>query len=252
MIAGEIRRIMNRPIIYISILVGVLILNRPLIEAVCTNALGSGSISQVLSVPLAMSDFTPFAAVFCVLPYADSFCDDYNSGSIYNIVSRSGIKKYSLIRGITVFVSGGIVMAIILLVTILFCGLLSDLPDTPETVQFMDKTIWVRSGIIYVMNGNLYLFLRIVLGFLFGGLWSLVGLFISTLICNRYVTYIAPFVIYQFMWFVFDETKWNPVYMLRGDSNFIPSLSFVLLYQFSAILFMYVLSVICVSKKVRI
>ena len=252
MITSDIKRIFTRPLLYVAIVVGVIILNRPLIEALVSGSLGSGSLSQVLSVPFAMSDFTPFAAIFCSLPFSDSFCEDYNTGYIRSIVSRSGVRKYAIVRDVSVAISGGFSMFIIILITILFCGVLSDLPETPDKVEFMRNSIWVRSGIIYIAHGYPYLAIRLLFAFLFGSVWSLVGLTISTIFTNRYVTYIAPFVIYQSLWFVFDEEKWNPVYLLRCDSNFIPSLGFVIVYQFTIILFLSIISCFLIRKKVKV
>lgn len=252
MIAVEIKRILIRPALYISILLGLLILNRPLFENIISGTIGEGSISQFLSVPFALSDFTPFATVFCVLPYADSYCEDYNSGYYRFTVCRLGSKKYAYLRSVNVALSGGLVMASIILITILFCGSLANLSDTSDRIEFMRNSIWVRSGIIYVMNGIPYLALRVVFGFLFGCVWALVGLFISTILTNKYVTYIAPFVLYQLLWFVLAETKWNPVYLLRGDSGFIPSISFVLIYQTVVIILLLVVSSLLIRRKVRI
>lgn len=246
----EIKRLFTRPEPYISFIIGLLILNRPLIEAMLTGAIDSGSISQYLSVPFAMSDFTPFAAVFCVLPYANSFCEDYNTRFFRFIVCRSGTKKYAFSKSVITTISGGLVMSAIVFSTIILCGILADSPETPDKIEFMRDSIWVRSGIIYVMNGYLYLFLRVLLAFLFGCVWSSIGLTISTFITNRYVTYIAPFVIYQMMWFVFDETKWNPVYLLRCDSNFIPSLTFVFTYQSILILVFLTTSILMITRRV--
>jgi hypothetical protein len=251
MIKSEAKRLFSRPMLYVAFIVGVFLINRPLIEDVLAKTTGPGSISQFLSVPFALSDFSPFAAIFCVLPYADSFCEDYNTGYYRLTVCRSGSSKYALFRSAYVALSGGLVMAGIVLITILFCGSLANLPETPDRIEFMRHSIWVRSGIIYVMNGIPYLALRVVFGFLFGCVWSLIGLFISTIMTNKYVTYIAPFVLYQMLWFVLSETKWNPVYQWRGDMEFIPSISFVLIYQTALIVILLTVSSLMIRRKVR-
>lgn len=250
MFISEIKRMFSRPLLYVSLIVGVILINRPLLESML-EPVESASISQILSVPFAMSSFSPFAAIFCALPFADSFCEDFNTGYIRSVISRSGLKKYALARCLSVALSGGLVMAGIIAVTILHCGILADSPDTPETVEFMRNSIWMRSGIIFVMNGIPYLLLRVFFGFLFGCVWSLIGLLTSTILTNKYVTYIAPFVLYQMLWFVLNETMWNPVYMFRGDSNFIPSIGFVIAYQASLILVLILASFLLIQRKVR-
>ncbi len=250
MFKSEIKRMFSRPLLYVSFIVGVLLINRPLLVTMFEPS-GSGSISQYLSMPFALSSFSPFAAIFCAVPFADSFCDDFNSGYIRSVVSRAGVKRYALLRCLAVALSGGLVMAGIIAVTILHCGILADVPDTPETVAFMRNSIWMRSGIIFVMNGIPYLLLRVLFGFLFGCVWSLIGLFTSTILTNKYVTYIAPFVLYQMLWFVLSDSMWNPVYMFRGDSDFIPSISFVLVYQLVLILVLILFSCLLIRRKVR-
>jgi len=250
MFISEIKRMFSRPLLYVSFIVGAILINRPLLESMFESA-DSGSISQILSVPFAMSSFTPFAAIFCALPFADSFCEDFNTGYVRSVISRSGLKKYALARCLSVAMSGGLVMAGIIAVTILHCGILADSPDTPDTVEFMRNSIWMRSGIIFVMNGIPYLVLRVVFGFLFGCVWSLIGLLTSTILTNRYVTYIAPFVLYQMLWFVLSETMWNPVYLLRCDSNFIPSIAFAITYQMVLILVLIISSFLLIKRKVR-
>ena len=233
-----------------SFFVGVIILLRPLFAAFTQRA--DGSFFQFLSVPFGMSDFTPFAAIFCVLPFADSFCDDYSSGFINLICARVGTNKYSLQRSLSVALSGGITMTATIIMPILACAILANQPDTEETVQFMYKSIWARMDLILRFQGLVLLALKIILAFLFGCLWALVGLAISTILTNRYVTYIAPFVIYQGLWFLLSETAFNPVYYLRGDADFIPSLWFVLCWQGFLIVAFFIVSVLGIKRKVAI
>lgn len=250
MIKSDLRRMALSPKIYVSFSIGVLILLRPLFAAIAQRA--DGSFFQFLSVPFGLSDFTPFAAVFCVLPFADSFCDDYNSGYVNAVCTRSGVKKYSVLRSLTVAISGGITMAAIVAVTILTCALLASQPDTAETVQFMRNSIWAKMDLILRFNGMVLVAVKVILAFMFGCLWALVGLAISTVFVNRYVTYIAPFVIYQGLWFLLPESPLNPVYLLRGDSNFIPSLWFMLCWQGFLIAVTFVLSAWGIKRKVKI
>lgn len=250
MIKSDFRRLFQRPQIYVSFFMGVIILMRPLFNVFTQKA--DGSFFQFLSVPFGMSDFSPFAAIFCVLPFADSFCDDYNSGFVIAICARISAKKFSLRRSLTVALSGGITMVATILIPIIACALLANQPDTEETVRFMNKSIWARTDLILRFHGLVLLALKVLLAFLFGCLWALVGLAISTFLTNRYVTYIAPFVIYQGLWFLLSETAFNPVYFLRGDSDFIPSLWFMLCWQGFLIAVFFTLSVLGIKRKVRI
>jgi hypothetical protein len=246
----DIRRMLCSPMLYASLCVGVLVLLHPLFDAFIHPA--NGTLMQFLSVPLGTSDFTPFAAIFCVLPFSDSFCKDYNSGYLGLIVFRTGVKKFALQRCFTVILSGGCLMAVTMFITIVVCIGLANQPETAETTQFLSRTIWARLGLVLKYRGIIHMVLRVLLAFIFGALWAIIGLTISVFITNRYVTYIAPFVLYQALWFLLEGSAFNPVYMLRGDSNYLPSLWFVLTYQLASIALCCTISYFGIRKKVQI
>ena len=100
-----------------------------------------GTLAQFLSVSFGLSDYTPFAAIFCVLPFADSFCQDYKSGYINCIVARTGVKKYLRQRTLSVSLSGGILMGTVVFSIIIVCALLANQPDTLETTEFMGNSM---------------------------------------------------------------------------------------------------------------
>lgn len=245
----DMKRMFHGAGFYLAFLISLLILLRPLKEAIFEKA--DGTFFQFLSVPLALSDFTPFAALFCVIPYAWSFCEDYNTGYIKNIISRIGIKKYSLQRCFTVMLSGGILMASIILTVCLICAGLATMPEISESAAFLSRTIWADLNLLFVADGLAVVGLRVLLAFLFGSLWSLSGLVVSVLITNRYITLIAPFVVYQILWFLLEGNAFNPVYQLRGDSNYLPSLWFVLGYQICLIALCILFSCVGIRKKVE-
>lgn len=212
----------------IAYLISIAILLRPLIEPL---RLSTAPLSFIYlqSLPFGLSDYTPFAALFCVIPFADSFCEDYNSGYINPIVQRIGIKRYAWQKCLSTALSGGILMGLVVLSVLLFCFFAADAPDNAETVRFLSQSLWGRLNLLLRWNGLGFLALRVLFAFLFGCLWASVGLCISTMVINRYVTFIAPFVIYQSLWFLISDGSWNPVYLFRGDAA--PSVGFVVCYQ---------------------
>lgn len=249
MIRNDFKRIFSSFRFYLALGIGLFILLRPLV--ISFTHLVRGTFLEVLTTAFALSDFTPFAAIFCVLPFADSFCQDYQSGYVSFIAGRTGIKKYARYRCMTVMLSGAILMALTVGITILVCAVLADAPETAETAQFLGGSIWYRSGIL-LENQALFVLLKILLGFLFGGLWALVGLVVSVLIPNGYVTLIAPFVLYQVLWLLLEGSAVNPVYMLRGDSNYLPSPGFVLLWQIFLIVLCYIVACKGIQKRVEV
>ncbi|MCQ2535221.1 MAG: hypothetical protein MJ172_11750 [Clostridia bacterium] len=254
MFKSDMRRLLLNPRIYISIIISLGILLRPLLTAVSYGLLRSASCSPIylMSFPFASSDYVPFAAIFCVVPFADSFCEDFNSQNYYLINSRIGSKKYSIMRTLSVALSGGITMATIVAIVIAICVVLANAPDTEETTSFLYRSIWNREGIMLLYNGYLFYALRVLLAFLFGAVWATIGLFISTIVTNKYVTLITPFIIYQIAWYSLPGKMINPVYLLRANFEGIPSLSFVILYQSFLILLFYTLSVLGIRARVKV
>lgn len=238
------------PKIYLAFLISFFILIRPLLGAFFEYS--EGTLAQFMSVPFGMSDFSPFAALFCVLPFADSFCEDFDSGFFRLMVGRTGVRRYSLQRCVSVALSGGVLMAVVVMSTILVCALLANRPETEETAHFMYKSIWARMNLILRFKGVFWLALKVVIAFLFGCLWALVALLVSAYITNRYVTFIVPFAIYQLGWFLLKENAFNPVYMFRGDSDLIPSIWFILIYQSALILICSVLAFCKIRRKVAL
>ena len=238
--------------LYFSVIAGLVLILRPLFASNMLGHWAMYSEVELLSVPLATSDFTPFSVVFCLLPFAESFCDDYGSGYVHHIVTRISPRRYVLQRCLSTAISGGIVMGSIMALTILVCILLGAPVTSMDDMHFLENTLWNKAGLLYIWNGNLMYMMRILIAFLFGCVWSLVGLAVSAFVPNRYVTLVFPFVLYQFLWFLFNELPFNPVYMFRGDSDCIPSLGFLFSYQFGWIGLCTVLSYVGIMRKVRI
>ena len=100
----------------------------------------------LLSFPLSLSDFTPFAALFCVIPYSDSYAEDFSNEVAFHISVRMGPRKYAFVRCICVSLAGAFVMTIIMSCTIAVCLLGAGAPETNDTILFLQGTVWWRSG----------------------------------------------------------------------------------------------------------
>lgn len=234
--------------LYISIVIGVTLFLHPLFSYAKSWSLLSPV--ELLSYPLATSDFTPFAALFCVLPYADSFCEDYNSGFYRFILYRISSTKYAIMKCSIAAISGALVMAINMSLAVFLSNICAGEIDTADSVAFMQHTVWGKSGILLFHDGVIYYTFRIIIAALFGSVWALVGLLTAAVIVNKYVTIVVPFVIYQFLWYIMSEKVINPVYLLRADDIHIPSLSFVVIYQTAWIIILGIVSYKFIKKRV--
>lgn len=162
------------------------------------------------------SGFSPFAAVFPVLAYAAVFCEEHNSGYLRMILHRTGFAGFMRVRAVTVACSGGLMIAapIAAVCLIVYMGGAPGIPaDSDEGLLAGTKIIEaiIKYGDWYVVGG------KVVLGFLFGALWALVGFAFAVWIPNRYVSLLAPFILYDTLWLFIGNRFFNPVYLLAGD-----------------------------------
>lgn len=163
------------------------------------------------------SGFTPFAAVFPVLAYATNFCEEYQSGYYRMIFARMSPVRFGGLRIINVALSGGMMMAVPIAIACILAYTFG-IPGVPRGSDegLLDGTILityvVKYGDWYIAAG------KIMLGFLFGSVWALMGFMFAVWIPNRYVALIAPFVLYESMWIALDRMPYlNPIRLLRGD-----------------------------------
>lgn len=209
---------MKRSFLNRGFFAGLMAVTAIFISAAMRSPLGrTRSSYYIMAQIFAASGFTPFAAVFPGLAYATNFCEEYSSGYWRMIFSRVSVKKFGWIRIVTVAFSGGVMMAIpfILAMSIIYlCGI----PGVPSG---SDEGFMAGTTLIYYIKnyGEWYIFVaKIVLGFLFGCLWALVGLAFAVWIPNKYVALITPFVVYEAMWLVLGKIPvLNPIYLVRGD-----------------------------------
>lgn len=179
-----------------------------------TNFEGTVSTYEIISSAMALSGFTPFAAIFPVMGYSIAFCEEYHSGYIKMITSRISWKYYGILRMITTGVSGGMIIAVPFAVVNLI-GYFAGEHGMPDTGLYMGTKMQYyleKYGDGYILTG------KVLLGFLFGVLWALVGMAFSVWFCNRYVSLIAPFILYEVMWLLlYHHPVFNPIFLMRGD-----------------------------------
>lgn len=163
------------------------------------------------------SGFSPFAAIFPVLAYATVFCEEHNSGYLRMILYRTGFTDFMKVRAATVAFSGGMMTAlpITAVCLLVYIGGAPGMPTgSDEKILFGSKIIEAieKYGDWYVVGG------KVILAFLFGVLWALVGFAFAVWIPNRYVGLLAPFILYDTMWLFIGFKSYNPVHLLSGDN----------------------------------
>lgn len=179
---------------------------------------GNPSTYEIISVAMSLSGFSPFAAIFPVLGYSISFCEEYHSGYLKMILARMSWEKYGLVRILSTGISGGVIMAVPFTFVCL-TGYILGVHGTEGLTEgglYSGTKMWYyleQYGDWYILTG------KVLLGFLFGVLWALVGMAFAVWFCNRYVALLAPFVLYEVMWIMFYSIPvLNPVFLFKGDN----------------------------------
>lgn len=84
-------------------------------------------------------------------------------------------------------------------------------------------------------GGGLVVMFLLALAFLFGAVWSNVGLCVSAFSPNRYVALAAPFAVYfglhLFCYRVGSLLMFSPVNMLMPFVDFLPNIPYLFVYQ---------------------
>ena len=190
-------------------------------------------ILDLITDPMALSGFTPFACIFPMIPCGTRFAEEYNSNYIRFTLPRSGRIRYISSKILTSLIAGGCVTASAFAILFIFLSIGGE-PVTEETEisEFYLWTIWLPYARIW--GGKLVLILKIILAFLHGAVWSLMALLV---------------VIYQVSWNILSGSIFNPVYLLRGDMGVYSALYVPYLIQMLVILLLVVLNGVFLWRK---
>ena len=197
----------------------------------------------------ARTGFSLFAPVFAVIPCATQFCDDYNSGYIKSILLRMNIKDYIREKIINCSVAGGLTVFL----PELICGGIFSFfghPHVPSQYSsYLNSTIF--SEVQYVWDGYLVFLLYLFFAFLFGAVWSNIGLCFSAYVPNRYITLAAPFALYYSIHLTLNRSgflaMYSPASMLQPTSILFPNIAFPIAYQ----LLLFSFAIVMFIKKIK-
>ena len=236
------------PAMFVSVFVGVWFLtwNR-VVTLISYNArygaaltfrdIGSVFLDDI-AVSHSLSGYDLFAPILAVLPAAALFCEDYNSGYIKSILNRVEKRRYIRETLLCSSIAGGLAIFLPCFLSGLFY-LVNGKLDTLDNINSwgystsFDETVY--SQVQYIWGGLLLALMLMVLAFLFGAIWSDVGLLVSVLFPNKYLALAAPFALYFSIHLIFYRLEFllvfSPVNMLMPNTTFIPFTLYPLLYE---------------------
>ena len=161
------------------------------------------SIAQIITriIPAAMNPlmgYMPDNATLMLgaMPYAVTYLSDIKSGIIKNYVTRTAKFNYLATKYIAVFVTGGVVVVMPLLINYLTAiTILPSLVWPVGVFASSPKSIW--SAIFYT-HPHIYMIMYMILLFVCGGLMATIALIVSNIVNNRFVAMLAPYIITEF------------------------------------------------------
>ena len=130
-----------------------------------------------------------FVPILAVLPFAGSFVDDVKSKFARFFLIRSSYPTYLVSRILVCFVSGGYASAAGVLLSWGGATLLFAPMEAMEAYSDVSADLWQTVGLL----------------FLAGGLWSVVGMAMSTLMESKYIAYSSPFVLYYLLVILYER-----------------------------------------------
>lgn len=141
--------------------------------------------------------FSSISLLCCTAINCTSFLNDYHSFYYRSATLRSGKRNYALSKYLSCVVTGGLTLALGLV--LVFLILMIRFPFISEDSSVLDS--WLHSGYFgkeSLERGNYFGFAVICafLAFLFGAVWSAVGVCVSAFITDRYVASFSPYVIW--------------------------------------------------------
>lgn len=216
---------------------------------------------NLLMVVLSYTPFAALAALLATLPFADSFLDDRNNGFLRFIALRTPYRSYLAAKGLAAAMAGGtsIAASFILMLGILILSGKADFSARSyiSTSTFAPFEPWGPLGGLYSLDPYLYLVFLLISAFLFGAVYALMGLAISTLINNRYVVLAAPLIFFHIFSYLEPRSlrllpAWNPAYSLYP---FEAMQGFTLADwggQYALLLFGSVLCILLAARRARI
>ncbi|MBH0176247.1 hypothetical protein IHV09_22070 [Fictibacillus sp. 23RED33] len=161
------------------------------------------------------------------IPFVSSYLSDVNSGLINYIVLKTGRLKYLTIKLIVNGVVGGSVIA----GSLFFSFIIYLIVTGFSKAELSNST--VVFGDIYQQNPVLYIYLLILNSFICGMCFSTFGIGMSTLLKNKYLSVIFPFLFYIFSGTILLQINKLFNSVITYDLNFYYDLKYtdVLLYQ---------------------
>lgn len=200
----EIHRIRHRPLFWFLVLADVALGLLPVLQMWPHGLTADDYIFYPRSVYVSWMYFgadniyqiyTTIFPLLASLAYSDAYAEDFNTGLIKGILTKVEKKKYLLTRFFVNFAIGGCVATLPLFIN--FLGQMAAYPLIDNNYYFgmvlvTKNSFWPD---LFYHHAMLYVVVRLILLFLFGGMLASLSLALSTVVKNRYIVLVFPFLV---------------------------------------------------------
>lgn len=154
--------------------------------------------------------------LLAAIPFSMSQSEEWKSGYAAQIITRCGRRRYMNARYVTVFVSGGIVMAVPLLVSMIVSMCYMPIINIdPLAFQSAVPTCYMF-GYIYTYHPVGYVLLYTFIDFIYGGIIACMAMLISRFVKNRFTAMTFPAVLVYFLYYgigrLSEKSTWLRTY----------------------------------------
>ena len=171
----------------------------PLIRAYRENSFVEGMHIDLLMKGIQSTAYSSFIPIISIVPFGGCYVDELKSKYARFALIRSSYSTYIYSHIVVGFLSGSLVILTgSLMIWGAIAGMLIPIEQKIEGVE------------PYVIDGLIEIY---VLLFVNGGLWSVVGMAMSTFMESKYIAYASPFVIY-YMLLILCERYFPDAYLL--------------------------------------
>lgn len=156
--------------------------------------------------------------ILAVLPFGSSFDSERKQRVLSNILIRITKRKYICNKAIAVFISGGLVVTIPLLMNLCVTGVfLPNLPPQPAEGYLMQDIGFFSE--LYLRQPYAYFGLYLVVDFVFAGLLAVMALGVSFFSENKFIIILFPMLVHiscYSLLFMLSVTEYSPLYIFQS------------------------------------
>lgn len=167
-----------------------------------------------------IGSFTSLSVLCCTVLNCTSFLRDRKSGYFRHMVIRSGERKYAAAKFLSCVITGGAILAFgeilfIMVLRIMGFPLMAENSSMGESVLMY----WGVTGDV-LRGGNIveYFAVYALFAFLYGAIWSAVGIAVSAFFEDYYAASFSPYII-SYAVSMFITGAITPDHILNGNFN---------------------------------